>query len=285
MAQIGDIKVYTATGVQSLPVFELADFGADVYSVFKVYTPSGIGAVPLLDPSAGTADRPWFKVYSDVGGGTVLQGHSTAALAPTYTVIEDFSALSTANYQLNYSGGLYTTVASPVTLSPNSSKHETTTASTLISTNGSSTLPAYPAVGDTIKLDIYMSSTGATYQQIILYFGCGAANNQTYRLQLDYKGNSALYAVATGGSPSTLDSTTFSSRPTATWLELSIDWKDTSGTTTTIDCIDKTTGLSILSGGALSSTNSAQDGNNGIGFYCKSASGSPIYLNTLRYTT
>ena len=207
-----------------------------------------------------------------------------SALAPPYTVIEDFSALNTANYQLNYSGGLYTTVASPVSISPNSARHESTTAGTLISTNGSTTLPAYPAVGDTIKLDIYMSSTGATYQQIILYFGTGAANNQTYRMQLDYKNNVALYAVATGGSPSTLDSTTFSSRPLSTWLELSVDWKDTSGTTTTIDCIDKSTGLSILTA-PLSSTNSAQDGNNGIGFYCKSASGSPIYLNTLRFTT
>tara|TARA_R110002110_G_scaffold99524_1_gene254412 strand:+ start:18783 stop:19637 length:855 start_codon:yes stop_codon:yes gene_type:complete len=284
MVQIGTVKVYTATGMQELPVFELGDSGADIYEILKVRVDGNVGFIPMANPAGGTPDRPFLKVYSDVGGGTVLEGHSAAAFAPTFTTIEDFSALNTANYQLNYSGGLYTTVASPVSISPNSAKHESTTAGTLISTNGSTTLPAYPAVGDTIKLDIYMSSTGATYQQIILYFGTGAANNQTYRMQLDYKGNSALYAVATGGSPSTLDSTTFSSRPVGTWLELSIDWKDTVGSTTTIDCIDKSTGLSILTA-PLSSTNSAQDGNNGIGFYCKSASSSPIYLNTLRFTT
>ena len=280
---MGSLRVLASDGVTviEIPVFDSStSLGAGQYPLLKVEDPVD-GTSIIVFSTSGSADTiEQIKLQHSVYGVVC----PLSSLAPPYTVIEDFSALNTANYQLNYSGGLYTTVASPVSLSPDSCAHETTTASTLISTNGSSTLPAYPAVGDTIKLDIYMSSTGATYQQIILYFGCGAANNQTYRMQLDYKGNSALYAVATGGSPSTLDSTTFSSRPLSTWLELSVDWKDTSGTTTTIDCIDKSTGLSILTA-PLSSTNSAQDGNNGIGFYCKSASGSPIYLNTLRFTT
>ena len=246
MAQIGELKVYTATGVQSLPIFELADFGANVYKVFKVYTPSGVGAIPLIDPGAGTADRPWFKVYSDVSGGLVLEGHSSASLAPAYTLITDFSSFSTANYDVNYSA----------------------------------TIKADE--GDVISLDVYFNSLpgSGTFNQCILYFGCDSQSN-TLRLQVDPKNNTCVLAKASGGAPSTIDSSTFSSAPSG-WWEVKIDWKD-STTDIICDVIDKGTGLSILTSQPTGTDGGSHSAKTGIGFYAKSNTG--LFFNTYRRVT
>tara|TARA_R100000322_G_scaffold162227_1_gene124732 strand:+ start:2351 stop:3196 length:846 start_codon:yes stop_codon:yes gene_type:complete len=281
MAQIGELKVYTATGVQSLPIFELADFGANVYKVFKVYTPSGVGAIPLIDPGAGTADRPWFKVYSDVSGGLVLEGHSSASLAPAYTLITDFSSFSTANYDVNYSGALYSTSTAQTSISPQSLTMSSGTAATLLSTTGNSaTIKADE--GDVISLDVYFNSLpgSGTFNQCILYFGCDSQSN-TLRLQVDPKNNTCVLAKASGGAPSTIDSSTFSSTPSG-WWEVKIDWKD-STTDIICDVIDKGTGLSILTSQPTGTDGGSHSAKTGIGFYAKSNTG--LFFNTYRRVT
>jgi len=277
MAQIGDIKVYTATGVQSLPIFELADFGADVYKVFKVYTPSGVGAVPLLDPSAGTADRPWFKVYSDVGGGKVLEGHSAAALAPTFTTITDFSSFSVLNYDVNYSGANYSVSTGQTSISPQSLYMASGTASTLLSTTGNSaTIMADE--GDIISMDVYFNTpTSGSYSQCILYFACDA-QNICLRFQVDPRNNSCVLGKQSGGGVTTLGSTTFTSTP-AGWWEVKIDWKD-STTDIICDVIDKSTGLSILTAPPTGTDGGSHSAKTGVGFYAKANGG--LYFNTYR---
>jgi hypothetical protein len=243
MAQIGEIEVYTATGVQTLPIFELADFGADVYKVFKVYTPSGVGAIPLIDPGAGTADRPWFKVYSDVSGGLVLEGHSAASLAPvcpSYTDIDNFSS-SPGNFTGSNFDNLYgspssnfSQVASPVPTCGDqnqSLQHASTTASTAFS--NATYWTAGP--GNNIELFAQFTGTSASFNIVIIYFGA-TAFGATYRAMFDW-GNSMCY-LQNGGSTS-------------------------------------------LIGGALTSTNTSHTGSQ-IGMYVKSSAGDPIIVNALR---
>ena len=275
MAQIGEVKVYTATGVQTLPIFELADFGADVYKVFKVYTPSGVGAIPLVDPAAGTPDRPWFKVYSDVSGGKVLQGHSAASLGPSYTVIEDFSsALWLNNYSLQYSTGGLSRVTSPVSISPDSIYSNTSTTATPYSFIGDG-LPQYPAVGDTIECDFQFQTAGSGY--FLIYFGAKGPGGQEnygafYRNDMDHL-SFRVDARGSGGSLTTISSTTSITRYINEWLTLKVEW--TAGTKT-ISVIRKSDGSTV---GTTSGSNTTFDSEVGIGLGCK---GPDLYLNTVR---
>lgn len=283
MAQIGDIKVYTATGVQSLPVFELADFGSDVYPIFKVYTPSGVGAIPLIDPGAGTADRPWFKVYSDVSGGLVLEGHSTASLVPVcppYTDIDNFST-SPGNFTGGNFDNLYgspstnfTQVATPVPTCGDqnqSLRHQTTTASTAFS--NASYWTAAP--GNNIELFAQFTGTSASFNIVIMYFGATSFGN-TYRAMFDW-GNSVV-KLQKGGSD--LITAAITSRPTGQFCNLVVDYRQTDAGTITVDLLDDASGSSLISGG-ISSTNTDYTGSQ-IGMYVKSNGSDPIYVNALR---
>jgi len=281
MAQIGTVKVYTATGMQELPVFELGDSGADIYEVLKVRVDGNVGFIPMANPAGGTPDRPFIKCYSDVGGGTTLEGHSAASFAPAYTLITDFSSFSTANYDVNYSGALYSTSTAQTSISPQSLTMSSGTAATLLSTTGNSaTIKADE--GDVISLDVYFNSLpgSGTFNQCILYFGCDSQSN-TLRLQVDPKNNTCVLAKASGGAPSTIDSSTFSSTPSG-WWEVKIDWKD-STTDIICDVIDKGTGLSILTSQPTGTDGGSHSAKTGIGFYAKSNTG--LFFNTYRRVT
>jgi len=283
MAQIGEVKVYTATGVQSLPIFELADFGADVYKVFKVYTPSGVGAIPLIDPGAGTADRPWFKVYSDVSGGLVLEGHSAASLAPvcpSYTDIDNFSS-SPGNFTGSNFDNLYgspssnfSQVASPVPTCGDqnqSLQHASTTASTAFS--NATYWTAGP--GNNIELFAHFTGTSASFNIVIIYFGA-TAFGATYRAMFDW-GNSMCY-LQNGGS--TLTSAAITSRPTGQFCNLVVDYRNSDAALIQMDLLDDVNGTSLI-GGPLTSTNTSHTGSQ-IGMYVKSSAGDPIIVNALR---
>mgnify|MGYP001179975349 FL=1 len=275
MAQIGEIEVYTATGVQTLPIFELADFGADVYSVFKVYTPSGVGAIPLVDPAAGTPDRPWFKVYSDVSGGTVLQGHSAASLGPSYTVIEDFSSATWLNnYSLQYSTGGLSRVTSPVSISPDSIYSNTSTTATPYSFSGDG-LPQYPGVGDTIECDFQFQTAGSGY--FLIYFGAKGPGGQEnygafYRNDMDSL-SLRVDARGSGGSLTTISSTTSLTRYINEWLTMKVEF---GAGTKTVSVIRKSDGSTVAT---TSGSNTTFDSEVGIGLGCK---GPDLYLNTVR---
>ena len=282
MAQIGEIEVYTATGVQTLPIFELADFGADVYKVFKVYTPSGVGAIPLIDPGAGTADRPWFKVYSDVSGGLVLEGHSAASLAPvcpSYTAISTFAGspgdFTSGNFDNRYGSpqSNFVQVATPVPTcgeSGQSLRHQSSTASTVFSNATYWTA----APGNNIELFAQFTGTSATFNIVIIYFGATAFGS-TYRAMFDW-GNSMCY-LQNGGS--TLQSAAITSRPTGQFCNLVVDYRNSSSDLK-MDLLDDVNGTSLI-GGPLVDGNTSHTGSQ-IGMYVKSSASDPIYINALR---
>jgi len=282
MAQIGELKVNTATGVQTLPIFELADFGADVYKVFKVYTPSGVGAIPLIDPGAGTADRPWFKVYSDVSGGLVLEGHSAASLAPvcpSYTPISTFSGspgdFTSGNFDNRYGSpqSNFVSVATPVPVcgeSGQSLRHQSSTASTVFSNATYWTA----APGNNIELFAQFTGTSSTFNIVIIYFGATAFGS-TYRAMFDW-GNSMCY-LQNGGS--TLQSAAITSRPTGQFCNLVVDYRNSSSDLK-MDLLDDVNGTSLI-GGPLVDGNTSHTGSQ-IGMYVKSSASDPIYVNALR---
>ena len=282
MAQIGELKVNTATGVQALPIFDLADFGADVYKVFKVYTPSGVGAIPLIDPGAGTADRPWFKVYSDVSGGLVLEGHSSASLAPvcpSYTAISTFAGspgdFTSGNFDNRYGSPQtnFAQVATPVPTcgeSGQSLRHQSSTASTVFSNATYWTA----APGNNIELFAQFTGTSATFNIVIIYFGATAFGS-TYRAMFDW-GNSMCY-LQNGGS--TLQSAAITSRPTGQFCNLVVDYRNSSSDLK-MDLLDDVNGSSLI-GGPLVDGNTSHTGSQ-VGMYVKSSASDPIYVNALR---
>lgn len=275
MAQIGTVKVYTATGMQELPVFELGDSGSDIYEVLKVRVDGNVGFIPMANPAGGTPDRPFIKCYSDVGGGTTLEGHSEASFGPSYTIIEDFSsALWLNNYSLQYSTGGLSRVTSPVSISPDSIYSNTSTTATPYSFIGDG-LPQYPAVGDTIECDFQFQTAGSGY--FLIYFGAKGPGGQEnygafYRNDMDHL-SFRVDARGSGGSLTTISSTTSITRYINEWLTLKVEW--TAGTKT-ISVIRKSDGSTV---GTTSGSNTTFDSEVGIGLGCK---GPDLYLNTVR---
>ena len=77
MAQIGTVKVQTASGPVEMPVYELSDKGSDVSDVVRVQTESGPGFIPFVPTS--DADGPPVRIQH---GSNVYQTHSQPSLIP-----------------------------------------------------------------------------------------------------------------------------------------------------------------------------------------------------------
>lgn len=80
MAQIGTIKLQTAGGIVEVPVYELSDFGSEVYDMIRVQTGSGIGAIPFTKPA--DAEHNSLRVQTQNYG--VLAAHNEASLMVDY---------------------------------------------------------------------------------------------------------------------------------------------------------------------------------------------------------
>lgn len=80
MAQIGKIKLKLSGNIASIPVFETADAGGEVWDMLRVRTPSGTGFIPL----AGTSNAafPFFRVKTENHG--VLAVHDSASIQSSY---------------------------------------------------------------------------------------------------------------------------------------------------------------------------------------------------------
>lgn len=111
MAQLGTKKIETPTGPVSLPIFEVADAGSSVYTMYRQETAGGTGFVPMVDPA--DAAFPYFRVQTQNHG--VLAAHNEASLVFTsvtstlsgdtakLTLYEDTSGDGSADYQETYS--------------------------------------------------------------------------------------------------------------------------------------------------------------------------------------
>ena len=283
MVQIGTVKVYTGTGVQELPVFELGDSGSDIYEVLKVRVDGAVGFIPMANPSGGTPDRPFMKCYSDVDGGTVLEGHSLPSfvpVCPSYTDIDNFSS-SPGNFTGGNFDNLYgspasnfSQIASPVPTCGDqnqSLQHATTPASTAFS--NASYWTAGP--GNNIELFAQFAGTGTNFNIVIIYFGATAFGS-TYRAMFDW-GNSVCN-LQSGGS--TLISAAITSRPTGQFCNLVVDYRNSDAALIQMDLLDDVSGTSLI-GGAISSTNTSHTGDR-VGMYVKSSGADPIIVNALR---
>lgn len=81
MAQIGTIGVETQNnGTVKVPVFDTADAGSDVHTMWRVQTASGVGFVPLV--ATGDASFPYIRVQS--------QNHGVVAVHKDPSLLEQF---------------------------------------------------------------------------------------------------------------------------------------------------------------------------------------------------
>lgn len=84
MAQIGTIGVETQNnGTVKVPVFDTADAGSGVHTMWRVQTASGVGFVPLVDPA--DANLSYIRVQSQNHG--VVAVHNKASLFTSYTLV------------------------------------------------------------------------------------------------------------------------------------------------------------------------------------------------------
>lgn len=80
MAQIGTIRLQTQNnGTVSVPVFDTADAGNNVYDMVRVQTASGAGFIPFVSP--GDAAYPYLRIQTQNQG--VLAAHNDATLVQT----------------------------------------------------------------------------------------------------------------------------------------------------------------------------------------------------------
>lgn len=86
MAQIGTIGLETQNnGTVQVPVFDTADAGSDVHTMWRVQTASGTGFIPLVDPT--DAAFPYLRVQSQNHG--VVAVHKEASLIKPMVISAD----------------------------------------------------------------------------------------------------------------------------------------------------------------------------------------------------
>lgn len=265
-ATVKEIPVW-ANGTASGSYYELLKFDDGV-------NPAGFVAFgPTSDPNAIGE----IKVEHGVHG--TLSPISTLV---SWTTIEDFSNFPSdvALYDLVYGNpsANLVKVLSPVPPGVSqSAEQSSSTASTLASYNGGANFQVSP--GEEIQVSFQMSSTSAAFQNLFIYWANTNASGLSnyYRLVIEYQ-NDKCELQKNGG---TLDTTTFSSRPLSTWLTCTIDYRKAAAGIMTADIIDTTTSLSILNGGALSSSDTSFAGS-GFAYYVKAAPGDPIVISDMK---
>jgi len=281
MTLLRSLKVLANDGatVKEVPVWANGTASGSYYELLKFddgVNPAGFVAFgPTSDPNAIGE----IKVEHGVHG--TLSPISTLV---TWSTIEDFSNFpadaAIPPYDLlggNPSSNLVK-VLSPVPPGVSqSAEQSSSTASTLASYNGGANFQVSP--GEEIQVSFQMSSTSAAFQNLFIYWANTNASGLSnyYRLIIEYQ-NNKCELQKNGGM---LDTTTFSSQPLSTWLTCTIDYRKSSGTTMTADIIDTTTSTSILTGGALSSTDTSFAGT-GFAYYVKAAPGDPIVISDIK---
>lgn len=79
MTQIGTIKIKTQNhGKVSVPVYDTADAGSNVYNMVRVYMNQGVGFIPFVDTE--DASYPFLCMQTQNHG--VVAAHSEASLVP-----------------------------------------------------------------------------------------------------------------------------------------------------------------------------------------------------------
>ena len=206
MAQIGTIKINTASGVKSLPVYDPADARSSVYDMIRVQTPSGTGFVPFTDTSSAT--YPFLKVQTQNQG--VLAAHDK----PYHQYTDSFSSFDSSVWTL-YGHASYNSSSGRVDM--------------VNSTNQDAEL----------QYDAGMSSTdftvqwdniygGGNYERQYLYFfasdvGTGGDNNKfggvthAYAISLNYNGDLILREISNGSATNLHNSSGVAGKSTHTF--------------------------------------------------------------------
>lgn len=261
MAQIGTVGVQTQNnGTVSVPVFDTADAGSDVYTMWRVQTASGIGFIPLVDPAS--ASYNYLRVQTENQG--VVAVHNEASLLQ-YSVVDsfadtDFSEWSTPSSTLTQWDN--STPTRPVT-SPASEEYAA------ISSDGNSTvyslpgdgLSTYMQRGRSIKTWLYMTSGNPGYPtKTGLLFGIENADSFSY---------SNGYAITMGQNNELnieKESTVIQSSDTQplgsdSWYQFEVTEYTTDGT---IEAVARDTNLDTLA--TVSVSNETEFDNNGVGY-------------------
>lgn len=119
MAQLGTIKLQTASGPVELPVFDTADAGNGVYDMVRVQTAGGVGFVPFV--STGDAAHPYLRIQTQNNG--VLAAHNEASMF-TRDLIDGFEDGSWSdNWTQSFNNGNISIKSGSNVISGNYSAH------------------------------------------------------------------------------------------------------------------------------------------------------------------
>ena len=281
MTQVGSLRVLASDGVTviEIPVFDSStSLGAGPYPLLKVEDPVDGTSIVVFSTSGSSDTIEQIKLQHSVYG-VVCPLSSLVPPCPSYTLISSFASspgdFTSGNFDNRYGSPQtnFVQVASPTPTcgeSGQSLRHQTSTASTVFSNATYWTA----APGNNIELFAQFSGTSATFNIVIIYFGATAFGS-TYRAMFDW-GNSMCY-LQNGGS--TLQSAAISSRPTGQFVNLVVDYRNSSSDLK-MDLLDDVNGTSLI-GGPLVDGNTSHSGSQ-VGMYVKSSASDPIYVNALR---
>lgn len=214
MVQIGTIKVATDSGSVSLPVFNVSDIGTGVYDILRVGTPSGVGAIPLVEP----ADSAFPYVRIGTANHGVLCPHDDSSL---FTLVDGFEDGNLSEYTTANNESISSSISYEGTYSVN------------INNVGGATGFVHAYIDD---LGAGITSQGNEYRvfgrcdsitdtQLRFHWGTdpGSLPGSGYSLTLD--GDSNLVILRYSGS--ILDSVSFSGSllSTSSWYEFVVEWE------------------------------------------------------------
>lgn len=234
MAQIGTVKLETQNnGTVDVPVFDTADAGSSVYDMVRVQAGSNVGFIPFVDTS--TAAYPYLRVQSQNHG--IVAAHNKAKLAQIIDSAEDGDVSEYSGVGADTFGDITTS----------NSRATDGSLSILIFENdgwyiSTSGLNTYPQAGDTIKADVYPSSSDAGGS---ILFGCQSDGKlgSLYYVNYDYDGDLLLEKISDTGATTTLASTS-ATKYDGEWLSYTINW----GSNGTIDAtVERSNGDTVAS--------------------------------------
>lgn len=240
MAQIGTIRLQTQnSGTVSVPVFDTADAGGDVYDMVRVQTASGVGFIPFVNPS--NAAYPYLRIQTQNQG--VLAAHNDAALTQ---IIDDFNDGDLSEYTTTNTASITTspTYEGSHALQINNAAAQEDFAH---STSG---LNAYPSAGDTFEFRFWM--TDNTDDNVDFYWAASSTfADDGYKVRFRSYQNDLQLQRMDNGSSTLLSSQSSISWRQGEWHRVVIDWG--SGGSITVTAYD--------AGGTQLGQVSATDGN------------------------
>lgn len=227
MAKLGEIKLQSPNGPETLPIYEPSNIGSGVYDVVRVMTEKGVGVIPFTDPESAT--YKFLKIKTENNG--IISAHGESSLLE---IIEDFEDGDISEYSGDK--GAFTVVEDS-SEAPEGNYYLSSSGVNNAAISSTSGLESYPQQGETFSVYLKaMSTSDGSGQPGVIWAAQGEygwSNRNWYYLSLQVGGSGmSLYYSSGGTNQSVIASTGTSNLQSDHWYRVKIFW----GTDGTMEC-------------------------------------------------